>query len=284
MDERKEKKSRVRYLPVYGCISTGMIYVAVGVVAILSMLRLKEGGADESSLLVFMDDYLVGKIFVWIILFGMLSYIVWRVYETVTDPYNYGSDLKGKARRAGIGMSSIADAFIAFSAVAVLLGASNIQEDGEPEEQRELVGNMLQESWGDWLIVALGVVVAATAVVQFYYGVTRGYRERLDIAHFNKEKKKLIHFFAWVGYLARGIILGIIGFFFIKAGFLENPQYVVNTDKAFNFIGDHVGLLPFVLVAIGTICYGLFMFALGITYDVDNDPAGKSGKGAKADK
>ena len=62
-----------RYLAMYGCISTGMVYGAVGVIAILSFLKIKQGGADEGSLLVYLNDYLVGKIFIWIILVGMLS-------------------------------------------------------------------------------------------------------------------------------------------------------------------------------------------------------------------
>lgn len=269
METQKQQKNPIRYLPFFGCISTGLIYIAVGVIAILSMLKVKQGSADESSLLMFLNDFTLGKVLVWVILLGMLSYIAWRVYESITDPYNYGSSVRGKARRAGIGLSSIADALIAFSAVVVLLGTSEIEVDGRPEQQREMVGNILQESWGSWMIILLGIVVSGTALVQFFYGITRGYRERLDIAHFNKEKKKLIYFFAYTGYLARGIIIGIIGFFFIKSGFSENQDHVVNTDKAFDFIGDHIGLLPFVLVAIGTICYGIFMFAMGITYDVD---------------
>jgi len=269
--ETKEKRFFVHYLPIYGCISTGLIYSAIGVIAILSFLKIKDGGADESSLLVFMYDYLAGKIFVWIILLGTLSYIAWRIFEAFRDPYNYGNSWKGISRRLGIGLSSIADMFIAYSAVMVILGASEVQEDGRPEEQREMVGTMLQEGWGDIAIIILGVIISLTAIVQFYYGVTRGYRERLNIKQFSDEIKKLIHFFAWVGYSARGIIIGIIGFFFIKAGILDEPDFVVNTDKAFNFIGENIGHLPFILVAIGTICYGLFMFSLGFTYDTDNN-------------
>lgn len=270
MKDSKEKRFFIRFFPIYGCISTGLIYGAIGVIAILSFLELKQGGADESSLLVFLDDFLVGKIFVWIILLGTTSYILWRIYEAFTDPYNYGKSWKGIARRTGIGMSSIADMFIAYSAILVLTGTSNIQEDGRPEEKREMVGELLQNSWGDFLIVSIGAIVMITAFVQFFYGVTKGYRERQDIAQFSAGTKKAINFFAWAGYLARGIIIGIIGFFLIKAGIVENPQLVVNTDKAFNFIGDHVGHVYFILVAIGTIFYGFFMFALGATYDVDN--------------
>lgn len=267
------KEKFVHYLPVYGTFSTGLIYLSIGVIAILSFLRIKHGGADESSLMAFLNEYFFGRILIGIILLGMVSFVIWRIFEAIKDPYLYGSDLRGIGRRVGIGLSSIADAFIAFAAVRILLNIGNYREDGQPYAQRETVSNLLSENWGDWLIIIFGVIVFTTAVVQFYYGITRGYKERLDIAHFNKEKRKLIHFFAWMGYSARGIIIGVIGFFLIKAGYLQEAEHVVNTDKAFNFIGDHVGHLPFILVAIGTICYGIFMFAMGITYDVDNDPS-----------
>jgi hypothetical protein len=46
---------------------------------------------------------------------------------------------------------------------------------------------------------------------------------------------------------------------------------LVNTDKAFYFIGDDVGHAYFIIVAIGTICYGLFMFSFGVYYDSGKD-------------
>jgi hypothetical protein len=273
MSRITNKERFVHYLPVYGSFSTALIYLSIGVIAILSFLRLKDGGADESSLLVFLEDYFFGKILIGIILFGMLSFVIWRIFEAIKDPYLYGSNLKGLGRRTGIALSSFADAFIAYAAIRILFNTGKYREDGQPYAQRETVSNILTESWGDWVIILLGAIILITAIVQFYYGVTRGYRERLDIARFNGEKKKLIHFFAWMGYPARGIIIGIIGFFLIKAGYLEEARHVVNTDKAFNFIGDHIGKLPFIIVAVGTICYGIFMIAMGITYDADNDPS-----------
>ncbi|MDQ3394344.1 MAG: DUF1206 domain-containing protein [Bacteroidota bacterium] len=271
MNGRKNIKKIIHYLPVYGCIATGIIYFAVGVIAILSFLRIKHGGADESSLMEYLNDFLVGNILVWVILLGTVSYIMWRIYESIKDPYNYGKSAMGLAKRGGIALSSIADVLIAFTAIQVKLGTGNIQEDGEPEEQRQLVAGLMQDDWGIWVVIAIGVIICFTAAVQFFYGITRGYKERLDINNFSSTLKSIIHILAWVGYLARGFILGIIGFFFIKAGVVENANHIVNTDKAFDFIGDNVGHLFFILVAIGTICYGLFMFALGAAYDADND-------------
>jgi hypothetical protein len=267
----RRQRTLIHYLPVYGSIATGIIYVSIGVIAILSFLKLREGGADESSMLAILNDYIAGKIFIGIILLGTVSYITWRIYEAITDPYGYGKNTSGLAKRTGIALSTIADGLIVYAAIRVLLGIGNIQTDGQPAEERMMVSNMLQHSLGNAFVIATGSIILATAIVQLLYGVTRGYKERVDIAHFSKIIKNTIHFLAWTGYVARGIILGITGFFFVKAGVLENARHVVNTDKAFDFIGDNIGHLYFILVAAGTICYGLFMFALGIAYDVDKD-------------
>lgn len=271
MKGREKKRFFVHYLPIYGCVSTGIIYVAIGVIALLSFLKLKQGGADESSLFAFLNDFIIGKVFIWIILLGTVSYILWRIYETIKDPYGYGKQAGGIAKRTGIALSTIADVLIAYAAIAVLLGTDNSQTNGQPYEERQLVKGILEESFGNWLVICVGSVIFITALVQFFYGVTRGYKERLDIDHLGSTMRRLIHFLAGAGYLARGIIIGIIGFFCIKAGILKNARYVVNTDKAFDFIGDHVGHVYFILVAVGTIFYGLFMFALGKAYDVDRD-------------
>jgi hypothetical protein len=271
MKGTKQKRSFAHYFAMYGNISTGVVYSAIGVIAILSFLKLKEGGADESNLVAYLNNYFAGRIAVWFILLGMVSYIIWRVYEVISDPYGYGKDAKGLATRTGIALSTIADALIAFAALQALFGIGAQEESGPPREERRMVGIILQESWGEEAIVGLGVIIMATAVIQLAYGFTQGYKERLDMYPLRSWIKKLFHILAWAGYSARGVILGIIGFFFIKAGATGNADHIVNTDKAFDFIGDHVGHLPFILVAAGTISYGLFMILLGLYYDSDKD-------------
>src|SRR5688572_17957437 len=248
-----------------------MIYLGIGMVAILSFFKLKDGGADESSLFAFLNEYRLVQIVVWIILLGTVSYILWRIYESIKDPYNYGSTFVGLSKRIGIALSSIADILIAHSAIVILLGASNVSPKGYLQQQQELVRDMLFQANGGLLVVIIGCIVLITAAVQFFYGITRGYKERLDIAHFRKGAKTFIHVVAWAGYFCRGVIIGIIGFFIFKAGITDDAAIVVNTDKAFDFIGDHVGHFYFIATALGTISYAVFMFVLGITYDSDKN-------------
>jgi hypothetical protein len=263
------KDSLTHYLAMWGCICTGIVYTGIGVIALLSFFNLKQGGADESSMLAYLDQFIAGKILIWLVLTGMVSYIVWRVYETIYDPYGYGKDLKGRLKRAGIGLSSLADALIAFSALKVLFGTGAATVNGQPRSERKLAARILNESWGDWALAVAGGIVIGVAIMQMVYAITFAYQQRLDITRLDAWKRKSINVLAWIGHFARGIILSIIGFFMMKAAFEENAQLVVNTDKAFDFIGDDVGHVWFIIVALATICYGFFMFLMGIYYDSD---------------
>jgi hypothetical protein len=267
----KPKRTFIQYLPMYGCISTGLSYTGVGIIAMLSFFKVRKGGADESSMLAILNDVIIGKILLWIIMVGTVCYIVWRVFEAVTDPYGYGKDLAGVGKRFGIALSTVADFLIVFAAIKVLLGIGDIQPTGEPREEREFVGKMLGESWGSSVVAGMGFVVLVAAFVQLVYGVTRGYKERLDIDQYSRTVKGIIHFLAWVGYCSRGVIVGITGFFLLKAAFTGQAEHVVNTDKAFDFVGDELGYVYFILVALGTISYGIFMIIHGIAYDQDKD-------------
>lgn len=256
---------------MWGCIATGLVYLSIGLIALLSFLKLKQGGADEGSLLVYLDQYGAGKTLVWIILLGMLAFITWRLYETVADPYRYGNSWKGWAKRSAIALSSLADALIAYSAVQALWELGNLKKTGQPVQERNTAQSLLQESWGSTVLCVIGSIVLLTALVQLGYVINRTYRERLDTEHLQQWKRLSIETLAWAGHFARGIILGIVGFFLVKAALTGNAQHVVNTDKAFDFIGDHVGHFYFILVAAGTICYGLFMVLFGVYYDSDKD-------------
>jgi hypothetical protein len=261
----KKQKPIIQFLGRFGIVSTGIIYVAVGFIAILSFLRLKQGGADEGSFLVYIDKFLAGRILIGLILSGMTGYIVRRWYEAFADPYKYGNQFTGIAKRTATGLSSIADGLVAFSAIQALWMKPTIDETGIPTAQREAAGKLIQEGGSPFLIV-IGVIICIVALVQASYMIMGHYKERMNLKTAGKVKGTIINLLGWAGHISRGIIVGIIGYFLIKSGSRKNPMFVVNTDKAFDFIGDHIGHTEFIAVAIGTVCYGLFMFAYALYF------------------
>lgn len=251
----------------FGCISTAIVYAMIGVIALLSLLRLKHGGADESSILKFLEDVPAGKIIIALILLGMIAYIVWRFYEAINDPYGYGKKGKGMATRIITACSAISDALIAWPAIESLLGISTALADGEPVAQRQSFAELMEKPGGVWVVGFIGAVTSVTAVVQFVYVFREAYEERIDMDKLPSGRRTFIHAVGYAGHIARGTILGIMGVFMLKAAITANAQHIVNTDKAFDFLGDEVHHVVFAVVAFGTICYGAFMFAMGWYYD-----------------
>jgi hypothetical protein len=268
---RKKHNVIIRLLPKYGCIATGILYGSIGIIAILSFMKLKDGGADESRLMAWLNQYTTGKILVFIILAGSLCYIIWRFYEAVTDPYKYGKSAGGISKRLGIALSTVADILIVASAFKFLSGQGSTTEDEQLPMLRQMIGDIMDRQGGEIIVFSVGAIVVITAVIQLLYGITQGYRERLEVEEFKPVMKKTVHFLGISGYIARGIIIGITGWFYISASLTGDAGRVVDTDKAFDFIGDNIGHAPFIIVAAGTIFYGLFMFALGAAYDIDHD-------------
>lgn len=266
--QKKVRQRILKTLTLVGCFSTGVIYVSIGVIAILSFLKLKNGGADESSFFVLLNAFIIGRIVNWAIVIGGICFIAWRFYEAFKDPHRKGNDAKAILLRAGGGFSSAADAFIAISALSVMFGSSNIPVSGEPIQQQQVVDRLLQVNGGPAIITAAGVIVLITSTVLLFYGFSSKFTEAIRSKDFSRKQKLAMHAIAYAGYFARGAILGIIGSFYIKSAIEHNGRYAVNTDKAFDFIGDHIGHPWFILIAIGTVSYGVYMFILGLHYDI----------------
>jgi hypothetical protein len=253
----------------YGSVSIGVVYIFIGVIAILSLLRLKDGGADEDSLLELLAGVWLGEVLLWVILGGILCYMMWRIYEAIADPANLGNNKKGIIRRTAIALSALAYGTIAVSGIQAMTGTDD--EEGF-EEQRHFIASILAWDGGGWVIAIAGVCIGITALVEFRYVFLGDHRPQMDVIHLSKTKHRIIDILAWAGHLARSIILGIIAYSLIRGAIYNNAEETVNTDKAFNFIGESMLGHPFfVIVALGTICYGIFMIIFGIYLDFERD-------------
>jgi hypothetical protein len=75
------------------------------------------------------------------------------------------------------------------------------------------------------------------------------------------------------GYSARGVLLAVLGYFFVEGAIEQSSVVVGDMDTAFDFIGGGVvGNSAFAIVAAGTVAYGLFMYANAWLYKFDQKP------------
>jgi hypothetical protein len=261
----KDVQSIAQKLARIGCFSIATVYILIGIMAILSFMGESEDAADEERIIKEILDIPFGEAIIIGIVAGMASYIIWRVFEAIKDPYRFGSSFKGIARRTGIGLSAVGYLIIAIAAVDILVGGG---DNGGEEEQQLLIAQIFTLPLGIILVGIVGAITAFAGFVQFKYVLGGDYNKRIAIEHFPGWLKKATHILAFAGYFARGIILSVIGYFLIKAAIKVDPEEVGDTDSAFDFLGDFgmLGDVFFIIVAAGTISYGLFMVINGIFY------------------
>ncbi|RDV16763.1 DUF1206 domain-containing protein [Pontibacter diazotrophicus] len=262
MAVKERHKYIVHLLARYGCFSIGMVYLIVGVIAILSFLKMSKAAADEARMVEIIMDLPLGEVLLWILIIGLGGYIVWRVFEAVTDPYEMGGDYSGLAKRTGIALSGFGYGLVAYTTIQIMSGNSS----GNEQETQLFIAEVFTWAGGRWLVGLSGLMTALAGITEFYYVAKGDYTQRIHMDEFSEGWAKAVHALAWAGFCARGILLLVLGYFFIKAAIQIDPQEIGDTDTAFDFIGaggSVLGDIAFILVAGGTIAYGIFMFVFG---------------------
>jgi hypothetical protein len=263
-------RRRTRPLARFGTVSVGTVYVLVGGLALLALAGVLTGMADEDRMVRVMMDVPGGAVMIWGIVAGLVGYTLWRVIETLADPYDFGHSWIGLTKRAGVGLSGLGYGFLAFSAARMALDGGGTDDESE-ERQQLLVAQVLEWPAGTWIVGGAGVILLIVALVQVALLVRRDYMVEIDRDALSPGMCNLVHGLAWSGYLARGVIMSVLGYFLIAAARRRDPEEVGDTDTAFDTIGGGmVGDTAFAIVALGTIAFGVYMYLAAVYYKFEH--------------
>ena len=257
-----------RPLARLGCVAIGTVYVLIGVLALLALAGIFIEAADEDRLIHVLRNLPGGTVVVWAIIAGAAGYVVWRGIEAWTDPYEFGTNPHGLLVRTGIALSAVGYAVLAYSA-ARIAAAPVVRGRGEVAEaqRQQTIANVLTWPAGDWIVGATGVVLLVMGVGQAVLLLRRSYTIEINLEDRTPAVRRAIHALAWYGYAARGVIIALLGYFLLRGGLSEDASRVGDTDTAFDTIGGGlIGDSAFFVVAVGTVAYGVFMYACALFY------------------
>ena len=114
-----------------------------------------------------------------------------------------------------------------------------------------------------------GLVVIGMGIYQIYRGVSGKFMKKVNLVSSNM--KDAFKSAGTIGYISRGIVLGIIGYFLFHAALVSNPEEAQGTGAAFDFLQNEFGSLMMALVAIGLAGYGVFCFVKAKYQKIDLD-------------
>lgn len=245
--------TRLTTLARLGFAARGLVYVLMGWFAIAAA-RSGRAPGDNRSALGSLSDSAAGQALLAVIALGLLGYAIWRFSEAWFDPQQHGSDAKGIAKRAGSAVSGLVHVGLALFAARLAMewggGASgDTQADRGSARLMALPG-------GVWLVGAAGLVLLIAAASNF----AESYRAKFA-RHLRSDlpARQTVVNAGRLGYAARGVVFGLVGWFALQAAVNENPEAAGGTGQALRTLQDQpYGPLLLGVVAAGLLLFGLF--------------------------
>lgn len=264
---RKHAGDWVKTYARIGFAAKGLVYILVGTLAAMTIFT--QGGKNEgrNGALEIILEQPFGKILLAATVIALLGYVTWRMIQTFKDPEGRGNDPEGLMKRVGFFISGLIYLFFAFSGLRMLfpgVGNSGSSSGGSDSGggRQLLVEKALEQPFGQWLVVIGAALVIGKGIFQLYKAYTGKFRKNIQDQDMNEQQQAIYMYAGRIGYTARGIVMGIIGYFLIRAAININPDEAQGTDAALSFLSTSSDSGPYLMaaVAIGLVGYGLFMF------------------------
>ncbi len=255
----KNTDDRIMKLARFGMAAKGAVYCILGVLTTLAAFNIGGQNANKSDTLKFLHEQPFGKILLGILAIGLLCYVIWRFIQAFKDPEDKGTDKKAIFTRIGYAASGVVYGILTFEAVRMLFKGGS--SGGGGNQNQELVSQLLGKPGGQILVGIVAAIFIGKAIYQFYRAFSGKFKKKIQDSGLDNRVKKILRNAGMVGYIARGVVIGIIGFLFLRAAIQADASEAEGSEGAFKFIeSSPYGPYLLAIVAIGLVCYGIYMF------------------------
>lgn len=244
---------------VYGHIAKGVVYALIGGLAVAAVIQGAQNPQGMKDVIRWLQDQPFGQILLVLMAVGLLSYCAWRWIKAIDDPGNEGSDAKGIAKRTAYAASGTVYGVLSVFTISLLTSGGG---GGGGTSKQDMLGQILSEPWGQWIVGIIGLVIIGTGVYQLIRGLKEKYMEDLRTNRMDHKEEEAYRNFGKAGHIARAVVYGIIGYFIIRVAMSNNPGQFRGLEGALEYLGGQAfGTILLGIVALGLMLYGAFMFA-----------------------
>lgn len=240
-------------IQTYGLAAKGLVYGIIG--ALTAMVAFDMGGqkAGKSDVVDFLQNQPFGNFILYVLAAGIIAYALWRLYTAFADPKSKGDDTTGIAKRIGYFFSGLVYMLFGISIFRSVLGSG-----GGGGSKEYFAAQLMDKSYGPTLIAIIGLIIIGVGIYQIYKGYSGKYLEDLNPGYGRHQSK--IKTAGKYGFMARGVVFAILGYFVLRAGVTENVGMIRGTQGAFSFLQQQDwGTFLMGAVALGLLGYGIFM-------------------------
>jgi hypothetical protein len=235
----------------FGVAGLGVVYLLLAwLSAQLALGGGSEQSADNTGALKELAGNGPGKVLLGVLAVAFAAYAVWQLYEAAAGYHHYSGRKRTMKRVAGV-VKALIGAALAYTSARLVAGSG--QKDSS-EQQQDITARLLSEPGGKALVIAIGLAVVVFSGYLVYRGWTRGFLEKLE-----GRPSHRVELLGVAGYVARGVIFGVLGILVVVAGFRENAEQSGGLDSALKTLQDQpFGTVLLIGVALGFAAFGVY--------------------------
>lgn len=257
----REAKPLLRRFGRLGYVAKGLVYGMIGVLAALAALGPSGDTTGTNGALQSISEVPFGEVALWFIGIGLIGYILWNFIKAIKDPENEGTDVKGLIKRTGYFISGLIYSSLAFGALKL---ANHMGNSGGDNSEKTISAKLMEQPFGEWLVALLGAIIIGYGVYELYNGFKEKFMSKFKTYEMNDQERKLARFSGKIGLISRGIVLSMVGFFFIRTAYTNNPNESKGLGGALTELANQpFGQFLLAIVAVGLILYGVYQIIRG---------------------
>lgn len=244
-----EVASWVPPLARIGYATKGVVYSLVGYLAAKAAFAAESPPGATGALRELLNDG--GRWIVLLVAIGLLAHVLWRFVQAALDPEH-----RGQEHRIGARLFHFVSGLVYGSLALTAFKLSQGRDDGKSGNEENLVATLMAQPFGRWIVAMIGIAIIGYGIHQVIKAFRGDVTKHLGI--YDPDKHRAVVAIGRIGTAARGVVLGIVGTFFIGAARHYNPKEAGGTEDALRWLGQDWLLA---IVALGLIAYGLLQFA-----------------------
>jgi Domain of Unknown Function (DUF1206) len=197
-----------------------------------------------------------GTPLLWISAIGFIALAAWQSLEAAVGHEN--NDQKKKVLKRVMSAGRV----VLYLALAVLFIKAAIGESGKGKSKQTWTAKLLDMTGGQVIVSLVGLTIIGIGVGLFYVAIKKTFEKRIGDEVLSGQSGDIIVKLGQVGYIAKGVALGIIGSLFVWAAVTYDPKKAGGLDRALKTLLDQpFGQILLTVVALGFACFGLYCFA-----------------------
>jgi hypothetical protein len=238
-----------------GLIAYGVVHILIGWLALqIAWGKSASKSADVSGALRTLADEPFGKILLWLVAVGLMALALWQASEAIWG-YRKREGVQRFRKQVTTGVKAVLYAALGVSAASVALGSGSWSS----QSQQQATSGVLAWPAGQVIVVVTGLIIIGVGLAGVVKGVKKSFTEEIDTSSMPPVARKGVARLGQVGYIAKGVALGMVGGLLSYAALTFERQRAPGLDGALQTIlAQPFGRFLLTAVALGFAAFGVF--------------------------